>query len=447
MDARLALGEHDLAVPALRQLITEYPLRERLRAQLALALYRSGRQAEALREVDATRRLLVEELGVDPGRELQQLHRALLEQASEIDWRPLSGTVPPEPAPRSRLPATTSRLVGREQELERIQEVLVDDRIVTLTGAGGSGKTAPGPRRGPCRGGEKAGVARRARRGQRRPRGPVRDCGRRRCGGRRRYVRGARGRDRRPVRPARARHVRAPRGCLCDGRPPAAPGLPCAHHPDHQPPTARRGRRGGLAGSSARPPPSGRVVAGDQGVRGRSPVPRPGSRRPPGIRGRRDERRQRRRHLPGARRAPVGDRTRRSQDQGAVAGRHPRPPGRPFRPPAQDRPGRRRPPAVAAGDDSVELRPARRRPPGVLRPARRVRWTVQPRRRRPGRRRRAGERSAGAAHDGRRSVARRPRRRGQLPATRLPSSLRRRAARRRVGRRSGRPNAHGGLAG
>ena len=141
MDARLALGEHDLAVPALRQLITEYPLRERLRAQLALALYRSGRQAEALREVDATRRLLVEELGVDPGRELQQLHRALLEQASEIDWRPLSGTVPPEPAPRSRLPATTSRLVGREQELERIQEVLADDRIVTLTGAGGSGKT------------------------------------------------------------------------------------------------------------------------------------------------------------------------------------------------------------------------------------------------------------------------------------------------------------------
>ena len=141
IDARLALGEHELAVPALRQLITEYPLRERLRAQLALALYRSRRQAEALREVDATRRFLVEELGVDPGRELQQLHRALLEQSSEIDWRPPSVAVPPEPAPRSRLPATTSRLVGREQELERIHEVLADNRIVTLTGAGGAGKT------------------------------------------------------------------------------------------------------------------------------------------------------------------------------------------------------------------------------------------------------------------------------------------------------------------
>ena len=141
VDARLAIGGHDLAVPALRRLIAEHPLRERLRAQLALALYRSGRQAEALRELDATRRLLVEELGVDPGRELQQLHRAVLEQAPEIDWRPPSDTVAPDPAPRSRLPAPTSRLVGREEELERIHEALADDRIVTLTGAGGAGKT------------------------------------------------------------------------------------------------------------------------------------------------------------------------------------------------------------------------------------------------------------------------------------------------------------------
>ena len=141
VDARLVIGEHDLVVPGIRQLIAEHPLRERLRAQLALALYRSGRQGEALRELDSTRRTLVEELGVDPGRELQQLHRAMLEQAPEIDWRPPSDEVPLEPAPRSRLPAPTSRLVGREEELERIHEALADDRIVTLTGAGGAGKT------------------------------------------------------------------------------------------------------------------------------------------------------------------------------------------------------------------------------------------------------------------------------------------------------------------
>jgi predicted ATPase/DNA-binding SARP family transcriptional activator len=152
IDARLALGEHDLAVPALRQLIAEHPLRERLRAQLALALYRSGRQAEALRELDATRRLLVEELGVEPGRELQQLHRAVLEQAPELDWSPpaiarVRGSAGPprtaaaEPAPRSRLPAPTSRLVGREQELARVHDVIAGNRIVTLTGPGGAGKT------------------------------------------------------------------------------------------------------------------------------------------------------------------------------------------------------------------------------------------------------------------------------------------------------------------
>ena len=132
IDARLALGEHELAVPALRQLIAEQPLHERLRAQLTLALYRSGRQADALREFDATRRA-VEELGVDPGRELQQLHRAVLDHAPELDWRPSPARSRRSRGSRSRLPAPTSRLVGRARTRGNY-EALTDNRMVTLTG-------------------------------------------------------------------------------------------------------------------------------------------------------------------------------------------------------------------------------------------------------------------------------------------------------------------------
>ena len=83
IEARLALGDHDRAVPLLRQLVADFPLRERFRAQLVLALYRSGRQAEALRAFDDAREQLVDELGIEPGRELQDLHRAVLEQRPE----------------------------------------------------------------------------------------------------------------------------------------------------------------------------------------------------------------------------------------------------------------------------------------------------------------------------------------------------------------------------
>jgi predicted ATPase/DNA-binding SARP family transcriptional activator len=149
IDARLLLGQHELAVPALRQLIAEHPLRERFRAQLVVALYRSGRQADALRELDDARARLVEELGVDPGPELQRLQRAVLGHDPDLDWRPPPSTgeqpagVPaaPHPFPSARLPAPTTRLIGRERELLRIQAALGANRMVTLTGTGGAGKT------------------------------------------------------------------------------------------------------------------------------------------------------------------------------------------------------------------------------------------------------------------------------------------------------------------
>ena len=80
IDADLALGRDDELVPELEALVEREPLRERLRGQLMLALYRAGRQAEALEAYHGARRALVDELGVEPGRQLRALQQAILEQ-------------------------------------------------------------------------------------------------------------------------------------------------------------------------------------------------------------------------------------------------------------------------------------------------------------------------------------------------------------------------------
>ena len=95
IEADLRLGEHAALVPELERLVREHPARERLRKQLILALYRSGRQTEALASYRDARRALVEELGIEPSRELQALERAILTQDPAIDAparrRPPSG--------------------------------------------------------------------------------------------------------------------------------------------------------------------------------------------------------------------------------------------------------------------------------------------------------------------------------------------------------------------
>ena len=80
IDAELELGDHVGLVGELEGLVGDHPLRERLVAQLMLALYRSGRQADALEKYRNARRRLVDELGLDPGRELQALEAAILVQ-------------------------------------------------------------------------------------------------------------------------------------------------------------------------------------------------------------------------------------------------------------------------------------------------------------------------------------------------------------------------------
>src|SRR5262249_53380604 len=83
--AEVALGRHPALGPELELLVAEHSLRERLRGQLMLALYRSGRQAEALETYRAGRSLLAEELAVEPGPQLQQLQLAVLGQDTALD--------------------------------------------------------------------------------------------------------------------------------------------------------------------------------------------------------------------------------------------------------------------------------------------------------------------------------------------------------------------------
>src|SRR5262245_10627509 len=85
IDADLALGRQDDVVAELQTLIARHPLRERLRGQVMIALYRGGRQAEALQAYQSSRAILLEELGLEPGRALQELEQAILRQDPELD--------------------------------------------------------------------------------------------------------------------------------------------------------------------------------------------------------------------------------------------------------------------------------------------------------------------------------------------------------------------------
>ena len=107
IDADLAVGDHASLVGELEALVREHPLRERLRAQLMLALYRSGRQAEALETFQEARSALVDELGIDPGRALRELERAILQQDPTLDLVPEASAPEDshdEPAPQKLAP-------------------------------------------------------------------------------------------------------------------------------------------------------------------------------------------------------------------------------------------------------------------------------------------------------------------------------------------------------
>ncbi|MEV0630466.1 BTAD domain-containing putative transcriptional regulator [Nonomuraea wenchangensis] len=132
-EARLELGEHALLVGELGDLVTRHPLRERLRAVHMRALYRAGRQSEALAGYAELRERLADELGLDPGPELVALHQAILGQDPALSL--------PAGRPLTNLPAAVSRLIGRDEALTEVCGLVGEERLVTLTGSGGVGKT------------------------------------------------------------------------------------------------------------------------------------------------------------------------------------------------------------------------------------------------------------------------------------------------------------------
>jgi predicted ATPase/DNA-binding SARP family transcriptional activator len=149
VQADLALGRHVELCGELEAAVDDHLFRERLWGQWMLALYRAGRQVDALRAYQRLRRLLDTELGIEPGQELRDLEEAILLQKPELDWLGLPegatvriGSAAGGPgAVRHNLPADLTRFIRRAEEQHAVDELLQGSRLVTLTGVGGVGKT------------------------------------------------------------------------------------------------------------------------------------------------------------------------------------------------------------------------------------------------------------------------------------------------------------------
>lgn len=136
---QLLVEPPDALVAPARQFVAEQPYREHRWELLMLALYRSGRQAEALDVYSQARALLIEELGVEPGPALQRMQQAVLAQDPALD-APTGAAAGRKPS-RSRVPGTATRLIGRAQERQDLVEAWDRARLVTLVGPPGAGKT------------------------------------------------------------------------------------------------------------------------------------------------------------------------------------------------------------------------------------------------------------------------------------------------------------------
>jgi DNA-binding SARP family transcriptional activator len=129
IDADLALGRHADLVSELEALVAIHPLRERLHGQLMIALYRCGRQAEALEAYQAARRTLVEELGLEPGPALQRLERAILQQDASLEL-PAQSAAGPAPRPAGRPGASSP--IGAGSRRHRVQVIAAALAVVVL---------------------------------------------------------------------------------------------------------------------------------------------------------------------------------------------------------------------------------------------------------------------------------------------------------------------------
>jgi DNA-binding SARP family transcriptional activator len=155
IDIDLALGNDQDLVAELRRLVAAHPLRERLRGLLMRALYRDGRQGEALAAFREARDHLLAELGIDPDPELQMLHQRILNGEAELSRRAPAAHPPAPPAPATReapaasgpaqLPHALAHFTGRTAEMDRLTALAGTDHsvmIVAITGTAGVGKTS-----------------------------------------------------------------------------------------------------------------------------------------------------------------------------------------------------------------------------------------------------------------------------------------------------------------
>jgi DNA-binding SARP family transcriptional activator len=134
--AQLELGRHELAVDVLDEMVQHNPHREAMVALLMTALYRAGRQADALAAYHRCRMALDDDLGLEPSQPLRDLHLAVLEQRPDLHWSP-----PVRRPARRWLPLRNPRFFGRTHLLEVITRLLQDNLLVAASGLGGTGKT------------------------------------------------------------------------------------------------------------------------------------------------------------------------------------------------------------------------------------------------------------------------------------------------------------------
>jgi len=136
LDAELALGRHAALVAELGHLVEEHPFRERLRGQLMLALARSGRQADALRVYDEGRRRLVDELGIEPGADLRQLHGGILRQEPSVVESPRVADATPPQAPEAAQPRVEEPLPAPLAKGLAQRTVVAGVGLIVVVGAG-----------------------------------------------------------------------------------------------------------------------------------------------------------------------------------------------------------------------------------------------------------------------------------------------------------------------
>jgi DNA-binding SARP family transcriptional activator/Flp pilus assembly protein TadD len=144
IEVRMALGQHSQLIPEIEGLRRQNPLHEQIHGLLILALYRAGRQADAVAAYQALRHTLDEELGIEPSQALHDLHAAVLRQDPRLDTPPALASSGPAPA---QLPPAITVFTGRGGELAQLDDLLPGSRpgavvISAVSGTAGVGKTA-----------------------------------------------------------------------------------------------------------------------------------------------------------------------------------------------------------------------------------------------------------------------------------------------------------------